>query len=270
MDENPGRTDRWLPLLGVALIAEAIAAALHASVPEITALVPIFGGALGVVTILRHFRPVPDPSSWVTAGFAVFIFAAMTLVDSYLTLDLKGGGDPLKHLDFPARTLAVGGATLFWAAALARREHPFDAKLAQLGRIGAGLAQVAFLFTFVRELSLWGNYGRYSNDTTSVAVFSLLRLLYRVMLLWASVQMMRSGTDPEVLRKRFTGVHHLLIAWITLVIVSGVVATYGFGSYSGAKPFFWRQLLSISATVTVAFTLARRFRTLPTEKPAAA
>jgi len=272
MDQTPGRTDRWLPLLGVALIFEGIAVAgIRQFRPtEVSSIIAVLGAALGVVTLLRYFRPPSDPSSWGTAGFAVFIYAAMTLAESYMTLDLQRGGDPLRHLDFPARTLTVGGATLFWASALARREHPVHERIALLGRIGAGLAQVGFLFSFVHELSSWANFSRYSNDNASFAVFSLLRLVYRVLLLWASIQMMRSGTDPEVLRNRFTGVHHLLIAWITLALLSGAVATFGFGAHAGALPFFWRHVLSTTATVTVAFTLARRFRTLPAEKAAAA
>jgi hypothetical protein len=271
MDEKPRRADRWLPLLGVALIFEAVAVAGIRQSPraDIGAITAILGAALGVVTLLRHFRPLP-PSSWVTAGFAVFIYGAMTLVESFVTLDLNRGGDPLRHLEFPARTLTVGGAVLFWAAALARRDHSSDERLARLGRIGAGLAQVGFLFSFVREISVWGNLRWYSNDNASFAVYSVVRLIYRVLLLWASIQMMRSGTDPEVLQKRFTGVHHLLIAWITLALVSGVVATFGFGDRTMAMPYFWRHLLSTTATVTVAFTLASRFRTLPTEKAVAA
>jgi len=271
MDENPRRADRWLPLLGVALIFEAVAVAgiRQSQSTDVGAITAILGAALGVVTLLRHFRPLP-PASWVTAGFAVFVYGAMTLAESLVTLDLKRGGDPLRPLDFPARTLTVGGAVLFWAAALARRDHPADEKLARLGRIGAGLAQVGFLFSFVRELSVWGNLSRYSNDNASFAVYSVLRLIYRALLLWASIQMMRSGTDPEVLRKRFTAVHHLLIGWITLALVSGVVAGFGFGARNGAMPYFWRHLLSTTATVTVAFTLASRFRTLPSENTAAA
>src|SRR5262245_33067534 len=138
MDQTYRRTDRCLPILGITLIVEALATAgvRHFDAMDVGSVIAVLGAALGVVALLRHFRPLPE-ASWATAGFAVFAFAAMMLSDSYINFDAGRGGDPLRHLEFPAKALTVGGATLFWGAALARREYPVHEKLALLGRMGA-------------------------------------------------------------------------------------------------------------------------------------
>jgi hypothetical protein len=267
-------TDRWLPFLGFALVAETLAVAeIPPPEPVPSLVLAVLAGAFGIVTLLRSLRPERNPTSWANAGFAIFALAAILIVDSYITWSpiFANRRAPLLYLQITARMLMIGGATLLWAAALARRDHPGDATLALLGRIGAGIAQLGFFFAFAQELPSLGLFSSGPTGLThsSFAIFSVLRLAYRVLLLWASIQMMRSGSDPEVLRRRFSQVHFLLLAWISLMLLSAGLSTgLSSGNFTTPSPFptLWRQIVTYSAILTAVFTLARRIRLLPKER----
>jgi hypothetical protein len=267
-------TDRWIPFLGFALVAVAMAVAglpLREPVPHL--VIAVLAGALGIVTLLRSLRPERNPASWATAGFAVFALAAIMIADTYVTWSpiFPNRGGRFVYFQITARMLMIGGATLFWAAARARRDHLEDPTLARLGRIGAGIAQLGFFFAFAQELPSWGQFpGGTSGPTYSwFAIFSVLRLVYRMLLLWASIQMMRSGSDPDILRRRFSQVDLLLLGWISLMLLSAALSTGlrpGNSTTPSPLPVLWRQIVTYTAILTAVFALARRIRLLPREK----
>ena len=266
-------TDRWLPILALALIAASMAG-FFLPAPE-----PIFlhhafsvvAGALGAVALVRSIRPDPNPSSWTTAGFGAFtVLAVLTanIVQTYWKLgSLSAPG--LTFLFVPATVLTTCGATLFWGAALARRDHPGHERLALIGRIGAGLSQLGFVFAFVQEvpsLRYVTGAGMPGMGAPAAVLTPLLRLAIRALLLWASVEMMRSGSDPELLRLRFTRVHRIMIAWLVLLALYAVPIFFqrvGRSQDIDAGAYLWRNLLYCLVIATTAFLLARRFRILP-------
>lgn len=166
---------------------------------------------------------------------------------------------------------AIALLTTSSAAALPRREQPDHPRLAALGRIGAGLTQLGFFFAFVQEIPSLGRTftGPTGSAMHPILLFSLGRLVVRGLLLWASIQMLRSGGDLDVLRERFGTVHRLMIGWAAAIVVQSVLIFMS-GQPSAAylpNPIHQvlRTLVVVTMTVVVAFTLGLRFRTLPRE-----
>lgn len=268
MDDTRRATDRWLPVLGIALIVEAFGTALLATESRITfSATAIVAAAGGIITFLNARRPERG-DSWSPVGFAGFCLAGMMVIMGYEYF-LPGqsmGRSALTCFGFPAMVLMGAGGPLFWAAALGRREQPDHPRLAQIGRIGAGLAQLGFFFAFVQEIpSIDRAFSLSTSRQPTFMLYSLVRLVVRGLLLWASVQMMRSGSDLQVLRERFGTVHRLMVGWAVAMLVNSVVILTSIPVHHLA-----RSVVYVTMTVVVAFTLARRLRSLPKEQAATA
>src|SRR5262245_49684356 len=193
MDDAPRPTDRWLPFLGIALIAEAFGGAfLRIPDPFPFHAITIVAAVMGVLMVLRTIRPERDPSSWAAVGFAAFALAVVMIVNGYQFFVLSKYRAPLSYLSLPATMLMGSGGSLFWGAALARRDDPGHEGLAKIGRIGAGIAQLGFVFIFVQEVPSWGRFGSgmTAGSASTLAMWSLVRIVLRVLLLWASIEMM--------------------------------------------------------------------------------
>ena len=274
MDDTPRPTDRWLPILGTALIVEGFAIAFSQGTTQITFYaIAIVAGAGGIITVLNTRRPERG-ESWNAVGFACVCLAAMMAIMGYEYLSpgmtLRRGA--LSYFGFPAMVLMGVGGPLLWAAALGRREDPEHPRLAQLGRIGAGLAQLGFFFAFVQEIPTMDRMfvtGPSSSGAPPYMLYSLVRLVVRGLLLWASIQMLRSGSDLDVLRERFGKVHRLMVGWaVAMIVNSAVIAMASNRNSEMAQSHqLLRNLVYVTLCVVVAFTLARRFRTLPREAP---
>jgi hypothetical protein len=268
-------TDRWLPILAIALIAgSAVGFFLTPSEPVILQQVSsVLAAALGAVTLVRSLRPDPKPSSWATAGFGVFVLLAVlasNLVQTFWKFRSFAYAE-FTYLSIPATLLMTCGATLFWAVALTRRDHPDHEGLARLGRIGAGIAQLGFLFAFLQEIPSFrymASSGMAGSGNPWGVLTSVLRLVIRVLLLWGSIEMMRGGSDPEQLRLRFARVHRILLAWLVLLalILAPIFLQRSARSPSDAAFYVWRNLLYCLVIPASAFLLARRFRVLPLGK----
>jgi len=235
--------------------------------------------AMGIVTLLRFLRPEKDPASWSTAGFACISLAAVLIVNAFIYLSAFRSfrGLSLHYFNVPAMVLMGVGGTLLWSAALARREQPDHPRLERLGRIGAGIAQLGFVFAFIQEIPSMGRTlsmsGATGFDASTFAMYSMVRMVVRILLLWASVEMMRTASDEDVIRRRLSKVHHLMTAWaVAMTINSAVIflATRPNTPLALPLPQFWRNVVYVTVTVTAAFTLARRFRSLPKERVAEA
>jgi len=272
MEDAPRTTDRWLLILAVALIAEAgTAYASGLKTPPGCALA-IVAAALGAVTLLTSRRPETDPSSWTIARFAALSLVAILLINSYIYLSPGNfvRRAPLTLLSLPAGMFMGLGGALLWSAALALRDHPRHPGLAKIGRIGAGVAQLGFIFAFMPEVSLLGR--TFGSMPTTYPLLSLARLVVRVLLLWASVEMMRAPLEPDLLRVRFVKVNRLMMAWASVMVVQSLVI---FGTTPGERypgPFhlFMRNFIYQTAIVAATLLVARRFRVVPEEGAAPA
>lgn len=271
MDDTPRATDRWLPALCISLIVEGVAVAVVTTAPYwVHQVIAIAAGATGIVTLLNLRRP-ERRDTWGTAGFACVGLAVLLGIGGYeyLTPLTSGVRSALGFFGLPAMVLIGAGGPLFWASALAQREQPEHARLAQLGRIGAGLAQLGFVFAFAQEIPSIGRIFQVQSPpgASLLPLHSITRLIARILLLGASVQMMRSGADPEILAPRFATVHRLMVSWALALIANSVVL---FALDRTEIHYFLRGLVQVTMTLVAAFTLARRFRTLPREAPAEA
>ena len=153
-------TARWLPILAVLLIAEAIATFLvPGDDPFPNRSLGVIAAMLGLVTLVRALKGGTNPESWGPAGFAAFCLLSVMVVGSYVYLRpfiTSKVPVPLLYFNVPAYVLMGAGGALLWAAALARRDQPDHPRLAQLGRIGAGIAQLGFFFAFIYEMPSFG------------------------------------------------------------------------------------------------------------------
>ena len=274
MDEPRRPTDLWLITLSCFLIAEGIAAGfIRSSDPLPQSALAVVAVMLGVVMLIRSFKAGTDPSSWAAPGFAAFSLLSVMVVSSTMFLRpyfAAGVRAPLVYFSVPALVLMGAGGALLWDSALARQDHPEHPRLDQFGRIGAGIAQLGFFFAFINEIPSFGR--SFDPGAPTFAVNSLVRLVVRILLLWASVEMMRSAPEREVLLQRLVRVHYLMVGWACMMLVNSA-AMYAMSSPPFAKagqPTFLRNLIYVTVIVITAFTFARRFRHLPKEQPAAA
>ena len=274
MDEPRRPTELWLITLSCVLIAEGIAVALvRAPDPLVQPFLALIAVMLGIVMLMQSFRAHANPASWAAPGFAAFSLLGVMVVSSVMFLrpfSTAGVRATLMYFSIPALVLMGAGGALLWAAALARYDHPDHPRLDQLGRIGAGIAQLGFFFAFINEIPSFGR--SFDPGAPTFAVNSLVRLVVRILLLWGSVQMMRSASEREVLLQRFVQVHYVMVGWACMMLVNSA-AMYAMSSppfAKGGQPNFLRNLIYVTVIVITAFAFARRFRHLPKEQPAAA
>lgn len=280
MDETPRPLDRWLPLLGVALIVEAAAVAALPTDPHlavttvqiITAVLAALAGALTLVSARKPSPPLPPRAAlWLLfllvigteLPWAVRAFGTHTPLQSFtlfqaIAVALKGFGTPL-----------------LWGAALARRESPGNADAQRSGRIGAGLVQVGFVFLFVAECQSWGMFQYLGSQPPAVmAAYTLMQLAQvaaRVVLLWASIDSLRQTSDLDAVRARAGRIHGLLV-WYILLSVLSMGCGWLFASLHGSTvesglAWGWNQAVLMTLTVAAALLVLRYFRSYNSVAP---
>jgi hypothetical protein len=287
MDETHRPTDRWLPLLGGLLVVEAVIAVLPSTCREGLAINPfgtgfkyilvyyvicaLLPGLLGGATLVASRRPagrqLPSLLIWLAAlailGNGIpYLFQLIEYSNRMVFLPFFG------YLSSLLQELA---APALWGAALLRRDEPGNFRLQKLGRVSAGLVQLGFVLLFVSEMQSWSSYGFLnSSDPGTGAVFALIKvseLAGRLLLLWCSIQSVRSSTDESVIRLRARKIHQLMTAWMWLMGLTMILwIVYGRLQSQGSAPTalayeFWRGAVTVTTILAATFLVAGRFRT---------
>ena len=188
MDQTPRFTDRWLPLLAVALLAECAVVftpwiakgsgdrviAYQVLQPSLLFACAVLLGLLAIATLIGTLRS-SSLSSRALAGIALIVFLiAEILINSRLLLISTGSaGSPYFLLQFVSTMILGTGAPLMWAAALARREDPGNLKLQKFGRISAGVVQLGFVFAFIQEALSFSTYMRSGMMSSAAGIYGL-------------------------------------------------------------------------------------------------
>jgi hypothetical protein len=287
MSENSvPATDRAIPALGAAIVIEAALTAWMpgtVGVPVLTFLLTaLLPAAVGAHMLVCHRRD-RFPALSMRLAFAALVGLGVAVVARYLATWHQGSS--LFLLQPLAMTLANVGVPLLWGSALARHLHPADASLQKIGRVGAGLIQLGFVFEFVVRLRSWDMMqsmmsGADPAATGLHALSSLLDIAANVALLWASVQAMRTATDDETLLRRVRRTHRLLTWWIVLfplqvllfhvaMRLRGMPSDPNFAREFGST--LAHLLLSVTLLTATSFVVARwlrlQFATSPSPIP---
>jgi hypothetical protein len=278
MNEESRHTDRWLPLLGCALILEAllcftprISSPGRTDTPGLgsagltlfwgcNALLP---GLLGVLSLATR--------RWAVNGTALARLAMATLLGVELVSIywIFGGSSGVLQAFHPISWLLIGTtAPLLWGTALARRQQPGDLRLRKLGRIFAGLIQLGFVPQFIARIGTWDLYGIMEARTSSFSAAAgalgwLLQTASDVLLLWATFESVRTAFDENDVRRRAERIHQLMRRWVALAPFSWILFTFSYQNLDLSDVVsyeLWRAGLFISVTTTAAFAVARRCR----------
>lgn len=268
MDQPRASIDRFLPLLGVALIVEA----LLAFSPWISTQGQVEGpvglaffyltsaalpALLGAMTLMGLRRPSTGVR---TMRFAYVVVAGLLLISSAWIF--TSAYFRALYLCYPISALLAGlGVPALWGSAIVRISDPGNAELQKLGRISAGLVQVGFVFQFFSRLQSWGMMGQQSGI---VVLQSLLDVAENVLLLWASVDALRTPKDVGDVHRRAFRIHRLMQCWLVLLLMGTALQGLRLGfleeqSKVAAAYWVWRGILGITATIATAFLTARRY-----------
>lgn len=225
---------RGFAILGVALLVES-GLGLWTSLPTSDApsaessLVPIMTvmthgllpAALGIFMIASTRKPAFLPIA-VRAAFVTTVAIVVSgVVPQVLHLDSRGGSFAFQ----PASLLLMNlGAPILWASALALTDHPGDPVLLKHGRLSAGMVQLGFVFQCVVRLRTWGTTGLSSNLANTASAWAVLFTLASVVdiaadlvLLWASINAVRTPIDEDTVRRRAARSHRLMM-WNAILV----------------------------------------------------
>lgn len=273
--------DRWLHLVGIALLVEAAVAFLpnvrdpgsnKFALVAHSACVAVAGGA-ALITARR--RSSPD----VIRAFLWICFLAIGGMTIAGSLGLVNSDYALRNSSYIFGTaswsMVVFGAPVLWGAALARRDVPSDLPARKAGRIAAGVVQLGFVFLFVSELRTWGMMGYLggssyvSTAAASYGISQATHLADRILLLWATVESVRTPVDEETVVRRAVRIHKLMSWWILISLLSSVLGQLAqqmqmSGNFQAAPAYFLRVLmfktlaLAAMMAVTLHFTVRKR------------
>jgi hypothetical protein len=167
------------------------------------------------------------------------------------------------------------GAPVLWGSALGRREDPENLLAQKAGRLSAGVVQLGFVFLFASEIRTWGMISRMYGSGGFGAAYGAsqaMQIVDRVLLLWASIESVRTAVDADTIRLRAAKIHKLMIWWLLLYLLSGCVyqvllQTQMQGSWVGSSiqaslvQILIHQTLPLAAAAAVALHFWRQKRT---------
>lgn len=219
---------RWLRGLAVALVVESlVSASLRQFVgfrnPYDQPVLSLLGrvilpAALGAFTLVLHRKATGAPLLRLAALIGI---GGMELCLSAGVI-LQGYVRALGLLEIVGNLIIAVAAPALWGSALARLELPGDLPLQATGRKFAGLVQLAFVFRFVGRVQFWGGFGSMGAGSEAFyAVWSLTQIADSVVLLWASIEAVRTTRDADAVRYRAGKIHRWMRIWIVVVVLSG-------------------------------------------------
>jgi hypothetical protein len=268
MDPTARATDRWLPFVGVALLVEAalgflphVRQADSGALPQIVnAVCSAMAGGATLIAARRRSATEIRAFLWITfialGGLHLAAYAASGKLESYMLTS---------HFIFgnASWSLIGCGAPILWGTALARLEDPGNPSLQKLGRIAAGLVQLGFVFLFASEVGMWGRFGSsaFGSGAAAYGASQALQVADRVLLLWCSIDSVRTAVDDDMTRRRASRIHRLMSWWVLLSLLanifSQIVMQMQTGSPNSIQSYlhtFVRML--IYQTIVIAATLA--------------
>ena len=229
------------------------------------ALLPAALGIFMLASIRKEaFLPIAVRAAFVTiVGIVVW-----GLVPQLVLLESLRGSFAFQ----PASLLLMSlGAPILWASALVRKDHPGDPALLKFGRISAGMIQLGFVFQCAVRVRSWGMMGVSGNFTDSAAaggilfaLASLLDIAADLILLWASIEGVRTPIDEDTVRRRAERTHRLMMWNMILVPLTSLL--FSLSSYfqnptvSILGTGLWWIALYPTILVATTFVLARWYR----------
>lgn len=270
MDSTPRAMDRWLPFVGAALLVEAAVGFLpNVRIPgpnDIPHLVNAgCAAAVGGATLLAARRR-RSPEILRAFLWMPFLAIGAMKLGVYLGYGVSIFMSNSSFMFGTASWSMIGfGAPVLWGSALARRDDPGNLLAQKAGRIAAGLVQVGYVFLFASEVRTWGMYASMGGSfgggaAAAYGMSQALQTVDRVLLLWATVDSVRTAMDDDLIRRRAQRIHKLMSWWILLSLLSSglsqVVTQMTTGSSTSIhQPSFILQFL-ISTTITLAAMMA--------------
>lgn len=285
MGQGNGSTRRGLLLLGAILGALALTGGLpwitreatrelSAETPALTGTVHVLAcvvlpAALALLT-LASTRAKPGSRLYP----CLFWFAGAVVLGTQvqwvgIALFSVGRGGSLLLLSYVGWFLQAFAGPALLGTAITLRENPGSARLQKSFRVAAGGIQLGFVFIFVgyfRELAYVNSLSNSQNASSAVyALHQISLLAERLLLLWASIQALRTAAEESVVRLRARQIQRLMFAWIGCVALSDLLQTIyysylnGSGNDAPSAPLGLLHLaLEVTATLVAALAWASR------------
>jgi len=273
-DGRPPYAERWLRILGIALLAESALTFIPwlSSMPWDSkagegvsivmsflghAVVPGLLGAITLVTYRRAERAAVLRNAAVAGVVAVEFFLVGWYFVREPVSNLWGYSELLSIL------LMVAAAPALWGSALARLEAPRREPLLLFSRKSAGLVQVAFIIRFVARARYWTSFGWMgSGADAGFVIWSLTEIVESVFLLWASIESMRQTVDEADGRRRAAKMHRMMRLWLICIVLGNIVGHVfqvlkDHGAFRQVPYYLWTLAINLTSTMIAVFAVAR-------------
>jgi hypothetical protein len=263
--------DRSLSFLAVALLIEAAAG----FTPWIAAAAPTgsrpypsppwdyrssaaLAGLLGTVCLLEFQRKRPR----LLFGAAFLGMATTGVIHSLGWIVGQNFASPALWylISIPSTILMTAGGTLFWGAAVVRRDFPEHPGLTGIGRLGAKLGITGLVLSVLQQIPgiIFTMQRVQQMNVGLYPLLSVFQVAWRVLFLWCAVDMLRRLPDPAVCRLRMRRVDRML--WASVGVAAGSTLLRLFLNFKMAQqplPNLWHNILYLLMFIACAFATAR-------------
>lgn len=279
MEMTASRISRYLPFLAGLLLIESVVGFLpllkeYANSPF--GAIAYFGGlglmgTLSLSAVTLSCRP-PDVRTPIAL---VFLGAATSFVPILLPPDGTWVFNSDQFFSLFSQTglvLEIAGAPLLWGSALVRREQPAEPEPLRISRIGAGLILFGFVISavfnatrIVRASSL--SFGLLLRSSSALDVLGgLIDLVSLLILLWASIEGVRTVSGPAGATIAAQRIHHLMKVWLLLRAATSVLnlISWQLEADESEKVHYlvqqsWQLVVLVTLVLTMVVLVTRRF-----------
>jgi hypothetical protein len=217
---------------------------------------------LGLLLLVSVWKPRFIPRA-TRAGFSTIV--ALIVPSFFAQFLYWGHGSGLFLFSPLASIVTTLGVPFLWASAILRTEHPGDAGLQKVGRIGAGLVQLGFVLQFVALAGYWRTFGYEEGRMTLAGVLfslaSVMEIGESLLLLWASVQSVRTAPEDAVIQDRAVKIHRLMKIWVLVSLATGLLHALSFSElkFQDMGVDVWNLALGTTVQLATTFALAREY-----------